>query len=1153
MDFDVIFDCSGKVNINDWQLSRGGLLRHNEVDNVLFPQTDYPFAHTEVKLFDCVMPGAVAMMNLGHFTNCMEMQLKILNRFEKPATISKSHNNDNINYLSIRRMICEFILYVRTYMNSIKWDLNALEMVIPEINKDVDTLFDSIKRFLNTLHGMPDSILHCAASNIGNKCNQIEFHLYHMHIELRWFFITLIHSKTIWYQYQMHTLLEEFENTTEMVINDLVHFGLKVFERLFSNWNMNFTQKSPYCCTCTRELWLMLQIFIDSLEERMKTKTFWDHVNSCVNRVLNKDRSQKIFWHNGMDSFLPDCKNPELFCIWIIHHLSLLYGYNTDGVYLQYNSPRIKSNCEQVEKILKIYVCKGGKDGERDEFDTELKIIILLLYDLIINWWQPRVSIISFLWDCFHKRLNQSFLLQTSGPWALSFEKKTTADILKQINDRICGKFEHSKESSYSIFLHLVGTFLKKHGKTDPKYWNQFKGRVYTKFSKNKIAELSENGLYNFISLFITLAITADVTNVCTTMLDLLPSTHELSDEYNKKSNLIWKGKLVCLLLFNERRLSLASIASYFTETINLISCRKDETSRSMMTSFVDVLNTILSNNDKMDLGEHHFISGWIDRYLLECPKNRIGFLLEMLANVFNKCIILQVSCNNSLVIDGVRKMLDALWCFVACRIRQLVFDPILIGDNYKIISKLAVIFTLEAVREPATAKKYKHSAISLFQHFAASIFLKDIRITQYYLVSILENEQAVQSLKKEIPNFDIILIQAWIKCSILGYGTDKEEIKILHNYIADLNDIKEIFMSDYDLHEFKNNDEPILTFIISFMKKQNALESVQEKFQYNAKCKMYFKNVEKWALLPITEETKDSELAFWIYRCLGTLILCISPMLYTKNQPNDMLRMLINKIILVPENSTHIYIKQLGKKIFSMIILGLEKLNVKGDILLQAMIRDIFDQYLPILITEINNGCSFKVSDMLLKCFKEAKSEFLRSIFEMLMSNFYNISSDNVMHKHSNLITWLIKTLLKEGRKYPKYIAEHIIQVCSPNIFGCYMKIQDHHPHKLHTIDFINDVIKNPYYEEDKLIRDKFQSAISAAVQKYLILNTQFTFEFMRSVLSIKKSIIINLFPQIEAIILHAEQFHRPNAISLRFKWNQLKKYMLNMDDNSQ
>lgn len=78
--------------------------------------------------------------------------------------------------------------------------------------------------------------------------------------------------------------------------------------------------------------------------------------------------------------------------------------------------------------------------------------------------------------------------------------------------------------------------------------------------------------------------------------------------------------------------------------------------------------------------------------------------------------------------VDGAKKMLDALWCFVASRVRQLVFDPVLTGDNYKEISKLAVIFTLEAVRDPTIAKKHKHSAASLFQHFAASVFVKDIR-----------------------------------------------------------------------------------------------------------------------------------------------------------------------------------------------------------------------------------------------------------------------------------------------------------------------------------------------------------------------------------------------------------------------------------------
>lgn len=37
-------------------------------------------------------------------------------------------------------------------------------------------------------------------------------------------------------------------------------------------------QKTPYNCTCIRELWLMLQIFIDSLSDRMKSKVLYNFV-----------------------------------------------------------------------------------------------------------------------------------------------------------------------------------------------------------------------------------------------------------------------------------------------------------------------------------------------------------------------------------------------------------------------------------------------------------------------------------------------------------------------------------------------------------------------------------------------------------------------------------------------------------------------------------------------------------------------------------------------------------------------------------------------------------------------------------------------------------------------------------------------------------
>lgn len=72
MDLDAICDCGGKVNVNDWQLNKNGLFHHEEVENVLYLKTDYLFSHTKVNLFNCVMPGATAVMNLKHFISCME-------------------------------------------------------------------------------------------------------------------------------------------------------------------------------------------------------------------------------------------------------------------------------------------------------------------------------------------------------------------------------------------------------------------------------------------------------------------------------------------------------------------------------------------------------------------------------------------------------------------------------------------------------------------------------------------------------------------------------------------------------------------------------------------------------------------------------------------------------------------------------------------------------------------------------------------------------------------------------------------------------------------------------------------------------------------------------------------------------------------------
>ncbi|KAG7210314.1 hypothetical protein KM043_011855 [Ampulex compressa] len=1148
MDFVSTFNCNGRVNYHDWQLNEEGLFLQGEVERVLFPQDSYPFHCADIKLFNHVLPAATVILNLKHFVKCLDMQLKILCRYESYTHSLNSEKNENIDYYSIRTMVCEFIVYIRTYLNSIKANFESLRVINAEIEKDFESLFITIKKFLGRLRNIPDATFHYVASNVGNKSKQPEFHLYHMHIELRWLFISLLYIRNIYWQYATEDETDDLQHIQRTVINDLLYISLKIFEMSSST---DLKQRTPYNCTCIRELWLMLQIFIDSLADRQKSKTFWDYVNICMDQLLSKTsvEDKQPFWCEGIDCSLSCSRNPELFCIWMICHLSLLYGYNADGVYLQFNCSRIRPNNEQLEKILKTYICKGGKDGQRDEIDEELTLMIPLLHSLLVNWWQPRVSVISLLWDCFHKRLDQPFLLQTSGPWTLSVDKKTPMDILKQIKSRLDDYSEYVKESSYGLFLRLLGTFLKKYySKSDTKHWNQIKSRIFSKYSKSKIQELSLTGLYNFLSLFITLAITADTINVCSVLLNLLPSIKELNIENDKKTNLIWKGKLVVLLLYNEFKLNISSIACSFTDMVNTISCCKNDNSRAMMINFVDVLSITFSSSVEMDLEEHLLIGGWIDRYLLECPRNKLGTLIKMLIDIFEKCLALKTLNTN---LDGVEKMLDALWSYVACRVRQLVFDPIITSDHYQDLSKLAVMFTLEALRDPVTAKKHKHSAVSLFQHFAASIIVKDVRITRHYLVLILQDPQVIQKMKNEVKNFDTILVQAWIKCSILGYGTNEDETEILRDYVLQLNEIREILLRSHDLQEFQTSNESILIFIMCSMKKRNLLRTEQERLQYDTRWRQYFSHIEKWVLTPITDDVKESELSFWIYRCIGTLILCCSSILYVKNQPNNMLKALLNKAVLSSEHSSQLYIKSFGKKIFSMVLLGIETLNYRSDITLQVLIRDLFEQYMPLLITDINSITNYKVSDSLLKCFRDAKMDFMRLIFEMLTSNFLLISSDNNMHKHSYLVMLLLRNLLKGGQNYASHIIDFIITICTPNIFGCYMKIHDHHPHKQHTIDFISNIMSNPYYKENGTTREKLNNEISSIVQKYLSVSPQQTFELLRSISIIRVDIIKSLTPQITQILFDLEKNRRPTVASLRYSWTQLQEFVQKLEEN--
>lgn len=989
------------------------------------------------------------------------MYLKILNRCENYNSSALDTQSNQIDLFHLRTTICDFLLYIRTYLHNIEPQWTMIEhSLLFNIQSDINKLFKSIEKFLIRIRQIPPSIFVYAPSNIGNKCLQPEFHLYHMHLELRWLIVSLVYIQTGKSQLtEAHTV--DLNRIIELVISDLIYISLKIFERTTLS---DLRQKSPYSCTCVRELWLMLQILIDDIYDRFQFRSFWDNVNATLNTLLKLRQGcqQRFSWNAKEENSLSDCKNPEIFSIWLIYHLTALQGYNKAGTYIGILSNRINDNYDQLEKILKSFSTRSIKeDSIKDEIDEELKVMIPILRHFTEEWWPMKMLVINYLWECFHRRLEQPFLVQLSGPWSMLLEKKTPADLFKGVKDRLYGHFNQTNESSFSMFLRFLGSILKAGcEKGDVKHWQQVKGRIYSKFTKAKLQEFSESALINFITLFLTLATTtADIVNVTEIMWDLLPDVTNVEVENPRRVLLSWKGHLAILLVYKENNLHLEPISNKIINIVNTICCRRDELGRNMMAMCVETFKIIFNNNENFDHGEHNLIGGWMDRYLFDCTANQCIIILQMLLAVFDKIQNIHISSVEA------SKMLEALWT-VARRIRLIAFDDNLNGANYQDVAKLANAFTIEAIRDPTMAKARNHAAPSLFMLFSSTLHVKDARLIKSYVSLILSRSDMVDSLKKNLNNFDLMIIKAWLKCCFHGHDAADNEMRRIKNYIIQCEEFCGVFPSCIQTHEFKESNESIIMYIMALATRRRELTNAQ-RTTLDVKIRMMFVNFDKWVLTPVKDETKDSDLSYWIYRCLGTFFLACSPIFHTQDE--SPLKNYLNKFML-PADEQMAYLKQLGKRIVSMVILGLESVNVRTDMTIHRLMIEIFQTYLPLLVTENQYG-TFKVSESLIKCFTDGEPEFLRFLIDTLAMKFVKVASDNAMHKHGYLFMVLLSSLLKFENSSIGFV-EAIVGKCTANIVEVYLKVHDHHPHKKQTAEFVQNVLANGHYKREARLR---------------------------------------------------------------------------------
>ena len=195
----------------------------------------------------------------------------------------------------------------------------------------------------------------------------------------------------------------------------------------------------------------------------------------------------------------------------------------------------------------------------------------------------------------------------------------------------------YKDEDNFEIFLRIVAMVIHSSRET----WKQLKGKIFSKFYRKKMMELSFDGMVRFINLFLVLAQVSDVLEVGKKMMALL-SMRNLASANEKSLTTIWKAIFVLLLTYSDKKCCFQDISDILLPLIgqivsNLVTRSGDGSSTLLWDTICVILNGIqelLDNSQSFTNGECGLIGAYIGELLSYCKGNEIGHIVLFISDV---------------------------------------------------------------------------------------------------------------------------------------------------------------------------------------------------------------------------------------------------------------------------------------------------------------------------------------------------------------------------------------------------------------------------------------------------------------------------------------------------------------------------------------
>ncbi|NXS52728.1 MMS22 protein, partial [Brachypteracias leptosomus] len=533
----------------------------------------------------------------------------------------------------------------------------------------------------------------------------------------------------------------------------------------------------------------------------------------------------------------------------------------------------------------------------------------------LCSFWNLNISIVTILWDYYSKNLNSCFTIPWLGLKGLANISKTSLSMLELVKSCCCEQqipALYESSNSYLIFLSILAVMMKEAENGGVHPWKQIKGRIYSKFHRRRMQELTEVGLQNFFNLFLMLAIVAETEDIVSRVLDLLDFLTPSSVTMSQRA-LIWRGHFAFLLIYVEKSMDISVLAEKLSNAFRekakeFLVTKNDHTQKqnlwTLLSTYIDGVQEVFETSCYLSLSEEKLLNDGFTMLLPACRGAELSMVLNFLQVVLARLRSVHKRVSQGLPLGSrapdtqlplVAKehhlaAASALWRNFFPYLKSQRMSPLPPSPQ---LADTAAGFTLLALDIPSKALSdlQPQPILSMMQLFGWDDMVWPQLVSRYlsHLIQNSELREAFSSMG--YTPYEALTVRSWFRCILQMFidqpsgvlaKTDAErtvgkaymeQLTEMTRLIFKLSEVENL-LSKACVEESVCKQDPknaLVQFIKAVGRTYSGLQTLPEKSAMIAKSLEYLGDVLKYIkpYLKAKGPPEGLQLTYWIIGCL--------------------------------------------------------------------------------------------------------------------------------------------------------------------------------------------------------------------------------------------------------------------------------------------